>query len=155
MSAASASHTSDVSSGPPPKKRAPATRTSEAAIGTSRIARIAGEATIPRRSGRPTHKSLTARSYARRLAHRRQAFPRLTRRGGSARARRRRLGRDALLEGPLERLVRRPDRQHLRGALLPRRPEAPAGRRADVLERTRRHPARAPERGREGEEGGP
>ena len=56
--------------------------------------------------------------------------------------------RDAVLEGAAERLVRRADRQHLRAPLLHGRAEAPAARRADVLERARRHRAGAAERDR-------
>src|SRR4029078_1616062 len=64
-------------------------------------------------------------------------------RAGTARTRPRRSGRsarpgagsDAVLEVAPERLVRRSDRPDLFGALLQGRAEAPARRRADLLER--------------------
>ena len=57
-----------------------------------------------------------------------------------------------MLEAAAERLVRRADRPDLFGALLQGRAEAPAGRRSDVLERPRRHPARAADGDRQAEE---
>ncbi len=149
---------SELSAGPPPKKTARAARASGAARGSSRIARISREATIPRRRGRFAHKSITAPSYPR--------IPRAASEAARAgddrrrRPRRRRRARVAgecrhpLLEGAPERLVRRQDRPHLRGALLSGRAAPSAGRRADLLERARRHPARAAERRRTREEGG-
>ena len=129
---------------------------SDAARGSSRIARISREATIrPFRLRKPyrarVRSPLQAPARLRDL-HRQGARRSRTPRGSLRHGVRPSGSRsDAVLEDAPERLVRRTDRQRLSRSLLPGHAEASAGGRLGLLERARRHPAGSAERARQAE----